>query len=139
VIATTIRQALDPACSEIRLGDLTPERDFTVVADTAQAFLAAAGPGVEPGTVYNCGTGRAVTIGRLSEEILRAVGHSKPVVSEAARLRPVNSEVRALHADYARFSNATGWRPSTTLTDGLAATVAWWKSRPLNAARGYRT
>jgi UDP-glucose 4-epimerase len=136
VIATAIRQALDPACPEVRLGDLTPERDFTYVADTVRAFLAAAG--AAPGGVYNCGTGRCVTIGGLSEAILRAVGCAKPIATEAARLRPAGSEVRALQADSTRLTQATGWRPGTSLTGGLAATVAWWRSRPLDGSGGYR-
>ena len=139
VIPTVIRQALDPRVSEIRLGDLTPERDFTFVADTVDAFLAAAGPSAEPGRTYNCGSGTAITFGALVDQIIRLADCAKPVTTEAARLRPEHSEVRALIADYRRFSDATGWRPTVTLEGGLAMTIDWWRARADDSsAGGYR-
>jgi UDP-glucose 4-epimerase len=139
VIATTIRQALDPECSKVRLGDLSSVRDFTYVADTVQAFLAAAGPGVEPGEVYNCGSDECRSIETVVNLALGIVSRPpKGIEREPARIRPLNSEVRALRANFDKFSKATGWRPQTSLEDGLAETVKWWKSRPLTGGRGYR-
>jgi len=130
VIASTIRQALDPACDAIRVGDLSPIRDFTFVDDTAAAFArAGACAGLEVATPYNAGSGRAVSIGEMVETVRRLVGANKPVVEEQARLRPAKSEVRALLADSARFEAATGWRAETGLEDGLERTIAWWRQR----------
>ncbi|GGH15608.1 NAD-dependent dehydratase [Alsobacter metallidurans] len=130
VIASTIRQILDPACEAIRLGDLSPRRDFTFVTDTAEAFLAVGlADGLQFGSAYNGGTGRAVTIGQLVETLQRVTGSNKPIQSEAARMRPAGSEVRALLADHARLTAATGWAPKLSLEDGLASTVAWWRGR----------
>lgn len=138
VLASTIRQAVDPTCSEIRVGDLTPERDFTFVRDTAAAFLAiGAAEGIAYGQAYNGGTGRAVTIGTAVEAIARLAGTNKPVVSEASRLRPVASEVRALLADHGKLTAATGWTPAHTLEQGLEATMAWWQAR-MNSGRTRR-
>ena len=135
VIASTIRQAIDPACSEIRVGDLTPERDFTFVRDTASAFLAIGiAEKVDYGQAYNGGTGRAVTIGTAVEAIARLAGSNKPVVAEAARLRPAASEVRALLADNGKLARSTGWQTRFTLEQGLEATMAWWRER-LKAGR----
>lgn len=128
VIPTAIRQALDPQCAAIRIGDPTPKRDFTFVGDTVAAFLAIGrAAGVEFGQPYNAGTGRAVTIGETVEAIRALTGANKPVESETARLRPERSEVRALLADASRLSAATGWAPRVTLDDGLARTVDWWR------------
>jgi NAD dependent epimerase/dehydratase len=130
VLASTIRQAIDPACAEIKVGDLTTERDFTFVRDTAAAFLAVgAADSLAYGDTYNGGTGRAVTIGAAVEAIVRLAGSNKPVVSEAARLRPAASEVRALLADNGKLAAATGWQPGHTLEQGLEATVLWWRER----------
>lgn len=130
VISSTIRQALDPACTEIRLGDLTPRRDFTFVKDTAEAFLAIGLAGnLAYGEAYNGGTGRAVTIGEVVSIISRLSGSDKPIKTEEARIRPANSEVRALLADHAKLTAATGWRPRTSLEDGIAETIAWWRQR----------
>lgn len=139
VIPTTIRQALDPQVAEIHLGDLTPERDFTFVSDTVNAFLMAAGPGAEPGRTYNAGTGTAVTIGEVVDQIVTLAGCNKKVTTDTARLRPEKSEVRALIADNSRFREATGWTPEVSLADGLAATIDWWRDRPLDGlSTGYR-
>ena len=130
VIASTIRQALDPACDAIRVGDLSTERDFTFVLDTVDAFLrAGSAEGLELGRAYNGGTGRAATIGATVEAIRTITGCGKPVVQSADRLRPGASEVRALLADNRRFADATGWTPRVSLEVGLAATVAWWRAR----------
>ena len=139
VIPTVIRQAVDPACADIRVGELSPERDWTYVEDTARAFLCAAGAGAEPGQVYNAGTGHTVTVGSMVEDVLSLTGCGKAVVCEQERVRPANSEVRALQADFSRFQAATGWHPTTSLRDGLAKTIDWWRGRPLaQMSRGYR-
>ncbi len=130
VIASTIRQALDPACAAIKLGDPSTERDFTFVTDTASAFLATgAADGLAFGTAYNGGTGRAVTIGDMVEIVRRLSGTNKPVEHEAARMRPDASEVKALLADHTRLTNAAGWTPGVGLEEGIGRTISWWQRR----------
>lgn len=130
VISSTIRQALDPACKAIEIGDPSPRRDFTFVEDTARAFLAMGlSDAVAPGTVYNGGTGRSVTIGETVAAIARLSGTNKPVVEKTERLRPPNSEVRALIADHGKLTAATGWRPEVSLEEGIARTIGWWRER----------
>ncbi len=130
VIPTILRQALDPAVSAISLGDLTPIRDFTYVADTAAAFLAAgAADAIAYGTPYNAGSGSAVTVGELVEMLRKITGCDKPVLQEMGRMRPTRSEVRELRADCRRFNAATGWKAEVGLRDGLIRTVDWWRQR----------
>jgi len=142
VIPAVIRQALDPACAEIGVGDLAPERDFTFVDDTAAAFMAAAAlSDAHLGRTFNAGTGRMVTIGETVELIRAAAGTDKPVTQEAPRKRPEKSEVMALMADASRLAEASGWRPETSLEDGIARTVQWWRKRiaSVRAQTGYMT
>ena len=130
VISSTIRQALDPACEAICVGDLAPTRDFLFVADTVEAFLTAGlSDTLAFGEPYNAGSGRSVNIGQLVEEIRRLADTQKPVREESARFRPPASEVRSLHADASRLMKATNWRPQIDLRDGLAKTIAWWRTR----------
>lgn len=130
VIGSTIRQALDPACTVIEIGDRTPRRDFTFVEDTAAAFLAMGlSDKVEAGQVYNGGTGRSVTIGETVDAIARLSGTNKPVVEKADRMRPPNSEVRALIARHDKLTAATGWMPETSLEAGIGRTIDWWRAR----------
>jgi len=130
VISSTIRQALDPDCDAIHVGDLTTSRDFTFVRDTVEAFaIAGAHDALAFGEPYNAGTGHAVTIGKMVDTVRKLIGSNKPVVEDAQRLRPEASEVRALLADATRLTDATGWRPATVLSDGLSETVGWWRAR----------
>lgn len=130
VIPTVLRQLLDPACTAVRIGDVSTTRDFTFVADTAAAFLAiGTAPGIKAGMAYNAGTGTAISVSDLIALAAEVTGCSKPVEQDADRMRPASSEVRALLADSSRLTEATGWHPSTTLREGLTRTVAWWRGR----------
>lgn len=130
VIPAVIRQMLDPACLAVKIGDASTVRDFTFVEDTVAAFLAIGlSPGIEFGRAYNAGSGKAVSIAELVELLVDLTGCKKPVQHEPERMRPDNSEVRALLADSRRLAAHAGWRPSTTLRDGLIRTIAWWHDR----------
>ena len=130
IIPTLIRQLLDPNCGVLKVGDTTTGRDFTFVKDTAAAFMAAGdGVNVEFGIPYNAGSGKMITVADLIEVLAEIIGTPKPVVREQERMRPGNSEVRALQADSRRFFGDTGWRPRSTLKQALARTVDWWRER----------
>jgi NAD dependent epimerase/dehydratase len=130
IIPTLIRQFLDPNCQVLKVGDTTTGRDFTFVTDTAAAFLAAGnGMNVEFGRPYNAGSGNMISVADLIEVLAEVIGTSKPVCREQERMRPGNSEVRALQADSRRLFGDTGWRPRSTLQQGLARTVDWWRDR----------
>jgi NAD dependent epimerase/dehydratase len=135
VIPTIIRQVLDPACGEIRLGDLSPQRDFNFVGDTAKAFAAIGdADGLAFGEAYNTGTGVAVSIGEVLQQILQMTGSTKPVVSEDQRKRPEKSEVRLLLADNSKLRAVSGWEPEYDLAAGLEETIAWWQRRVQSGA-----
>lgn len=130
VIPTVLRQMLDPECTMIEIGDVSTVRDFTFVDDTASAFLAiGAAPAVAYGQPYNAGSGKAVSVGELIELAAELTGCDKRTRHTPSRMRPDNSEVRALLADSSRFTADTGWRARTSLREGLTCTVAWWRDR----------
>lgn len=130
IIPTLIRQALDPNCDAIRVGDTTPVRDLTFVEDTVAAFMMAGlSPDLEFGRAYNAGSQKAVTVADLIDLVLELSGTSKPVIQEGVRMRPANSEVRALLADCSRFAAVTGWQPRIGLREGIGRTTEWWRAR----------
>ncbi|MBZ9673814.1 SDR family NAD(P)-dependent oxidoreductase [Mesorhizobium sp. B2-1-8] len=129
IVPTIIRQALDPNCPAIMVGDTSPVRDLTFVEDTAAAFLTAGLSGLEFGNAYNAGSQRAVTVSDVLDLVLELSGSKKAVHRDESRLRPQNSEVRALLADSTRLESETGWRAQTSLRDGLGRTIDWWRSR----------
>jgi UDP-glucose 4-epimerase len=135
-VIPTILSQLAAGQREIRLGDLRPTRDFTFVEDTARAFMAVADAPAEAvvGRTLNAGTGVEISIGDLVKTIAAAAGREVTVTEEAARLRPSGSEVMRLVCDSSRLTQATGWKPSVSLAEGLARTAAWF-SQPENLAR----
>lgn len=131
LIPTVIRQALDPACPAILIGDSTPIRDFTFVTDTAEAFMAiGSSPGICFGKPYNAGSGRAITVKDVIDMVIELTACRKcPVVGEVERMRPPGSEVRALLADSRAMHRDTGWKQKVALREGLELTIAWWRKR----------
>jgi nucleoside-diphosphate-sugar epimerase len=112
------------------VGDATTVRDLTFVADTTAAFMAAGlSENLEYGQPYNAGSQRATKVRDLIDLIIELTSSRKPVLQDNKRLRPPNSEVRALLADCTRFVRATGWSPKVQLQEGLERTIEWWRCR----------
>jgi len=128
VIPTIISQML--ARDEIRLGSLTPVRDFNFVGDTVAGMIAAADAETTPGDVFNIGSGLGVTIRDVVTRCLTLAGLERRVTADAARVRPDASEVFELVCDAARARNALAWRPKYTLDDGLRQTIDWIRAHP---------
>ena len=135
-VIPTILAQLAAGQSEIHLGDVRPTRDFTFVEDTVRAFLSVADAPLEAvaGRTFNAGTGVEISIGDLVAMIARAAGREVAVFEDAERLRPPGSEVMRLVCDSSRLIEATGWKPTMSLADGLARTAEWF-GRPENLAR----
>ncbi len=123
VIPTIISQALRGA--KVRLGNLSPTRDFNFVTDTADAFVRAAIADAAVGKTIQVGTGREVSMGDLLQQVERLVGKQLAVESDEARVRPPGSEVDRLVCDPAVAHSVLGWRSKVTLEDGLRQTVEW--------------
>lgn len=126
VIPTIISQLLSGA-DEIRLGALTPTRDFNFVLDTVEGFLAVARSEAAVGRVINIGSGREVSIGELAELLMGLVGHRARIVCEESRLRPGKSEVNRLLCDNRLARELAGWQPAHSLERGLEETIAWMR------------
>ncbi|WP_432012900.1 SDR family NAD(P)-dependent oxidoreductase [Streptomyces cucumeris] len=124
-VIPTILAQLHAGVREIRLGSLTPTRDFTYVTDTAAGFLALADCDRALGEVVNLGTGREIAIGDLTEALIAATGRDARVVVDPARLRPAGSEVQRLLSDNSRAREWAGWRPEVGLAEGLRRTSQW--------------
>ena len=130
VLPTIIRQAIDPECEAIYVGNLTPIRDFNYVEDIAEAFAAAGiTDRLEFGIPYNAGSGIGVTIGETASLICKICGTNKPIKNDENRHRPENSEVFELLANAENFQKTTGWMSNVNLRDGLTKTIEWWRQQ----------
>ena len=125
IIPTIITQIADGK-REIKVGDLTPTRDFNYVTDTAAGFLALArAEGIE-GREINIATGVEVSMRETLETIARLMGADVNYVTDPQRLRPSGSEVFRLCGDNTLITTLTPWRPRFNLEQGLKETIDWF-------------
>lgn len=123
---------------QIKVGDLTPTRDFNYVADTARGFLALAeAPDEVLGRDINIATGTEVSMKTTLETIAALMNADVEYVTDPQRLRPSKSEVFRLCGDNTLITTLTDWRPKWDLERGLRATIDWF-SKPENLAK-YKT
>ncbi len=133
IIPTIITQ-IAAGKERIKLGDLTPTRDFNFVEDTAAGFIALAEtPGLE-GMEINIATGTEISMGDTLALISQLMGKKVEDVTDPERLRPEKSEVNRLCGDNTLITSLTDWRPRHSLEDGLAKTIEWF-CRPENLAK----
>lgn len=113
---------------EIKVGDLSPTRDFNYVEDTARGFLAIARADIDKvaGQEINIATGREVTMEHTLHTIARLMGADVDWVVDPQRLRPSKSEVRRLLGSADKLRALTGWEPQFTLEQGLQKTIKWF-------------
>lgn len=126
IIPTIISQALKNRNTHepIKVGSLTPMRDFTFVKDTVAGFIRVAECDNSVGEVINVGSGQTQTIGETLNLILKIIGQpDMPVVTEEQRVRPEKSEVGLLLAHNQKAKDLLGWEPRYTFQEGLALTV----------------
>jgi len=124
VIPTIASQLLSGAES-LKLGALTPTRDFNYVLDTANGIMALAlCPGAE-GKTINIGTGQEWSIEQTARMLMEITGRNIPIVCEEARIRPAGSEVNRLVADNTLIKSLTDWTPQAGFREGLECTVKW--------------
>ncbi|MEU6004156.1 SDR family NAD(P)-dependent oxidoreductase [Streptomyces sp. NPDC047197] len=124
-VIPTILAQLHSGAREIKLGSLTPTRDFTYVTDTARGFMALAACEAAVGHAVNLGVGQEISIGALAEALIEASGRAAEVVVDPSRLRPSGSEVQRLLSDNSRAREWAGWTPSVSLNEGLKWTSEW--------------
>ncbi len=133
VIPTIITQLLTGQ-TELRLGDLTPVRDFNYVKDIASAFVALAQADSVLGKEINIATGREYSIGDVAQILISQLNPNVHITTDERRIRPETSEVFRLVGDNTLITTLTKWRPDYELRAGLLDTIAWFR-QPENLAR----
>ncbi len=140
VIPTIITQIANGR-RQIKLGAISPTRDFSYVQDTVAGFIAALNSDLGVGEVVNFGSNFEITIGDTARLIAEAMNAEIEVITDEARLRPENSEVERLWADNAKAKRLFGWQPCYGGRDGfkrgLAETAEWFAKH--ENLRDYKT
>lgn len=127
-IIPTIISQIAAGKEVIKVGDLSPTRDFNYVTDTARGFLAIAQAPLQNviGQEINIATNSEITMADTLRTIAELMDWHGRYEVDPERLRPSRSEVRRLWGDNAKIRNLTDWRPQVDIREGLSRTIAWF-------------
>jgi NAD dependent epimerase/dehydratase len=125
IIPTIISQAMGD--QKIRLGNISPRRDFLFVKDTVRGFIQLGKCEEAVGKVVNIGTGTDISVEALVTKILNLAGKRGEIEVEDQRIRPEKSEVMQLLSDTRLAQKLFQWAPRYTLEEGLRETMEWYQ------------
>ncbi len=125
IIPTIISQAMGD--QKIRLGNISPRRDFLFVKDTVRGFIQLGKCEEAVGKVVNIGTGTDISVEALVTKILNLAGKRGEIEMEDQRIRPEKSEVMQLLSDTRLAQKLFQWAPRYTLEEGLRETMEWYQ------------
>ena len=126
VIPTIITQLL-AGKEEIKLGSLSPTRDFNFVKDTANGFISIYESDSTIGEEINIATGEEISIGKLADELIRQINPKARIICDEERLRPKNSEVNRLLGSNEKIKKLTSWEQNWSFSEGLSETIRWMR------------
>lgn len=128
IIPTIITQIAN-GVRQIKVGDLSPTRDFNFVKDTCRGFLALSkAEGIE-GEEINISTNSEISMADTLKLIAEIMGADVEWVQDAQRLRPGKSEVFRLWGDNSKITSLTDWRPQYDIRKGLEETIKWFSDK----------
>ena len=125
IIPTIITQIANGK-KEIKLGDLTPTRDFNFVKDTCKGFIELSKCDAAIGQEVNICSNNEISMRDTLNLIARLMDSDVKFIEDQARIRPKNSEVFRLWGDNTKIKSLTGYEPSYSLEEGLKETIAWF-------------
>jgi NAD dependent epimerase/dehydratase len=126
VIPTVINQILG-GNKKIKLGNLSPTRDFNYVTDTCGGFIKIAESDTVTGEVVNIGSNYEISIGDTIDIIKKILDVDVQIITEEQRIRPQSSEVERLWSDNSKLYKLTQFKPQVGIEEGLRLTIEWFK------------
>ena len=125
VIPTIITQIAN-GMKEIKLGDVSPTRDFSYVEDTCRGFLAIAENNQTIGETINIGSNFEISVEDTLNLIKELMNSDVKFVMDEQRIRPEKSEVFRLWCDNTKIEKLTGFKPQVGIREGLKRTIEWF-------------
>ncbi len=115
-------------CKKIKLGDVSPTRDFNYVKDICQGFIKIAESDSVIGEIVNIGSNYEISIDDVLILIKKIMKSNVKFVTEKQRIRPEKSEVRRLWCDNSKIKMLTGFKPEYEIARGFKETIEWFKN-----------
>jgi NAD dependent epimerase/dehydratase len=125
VIPTIITQIANGE-KQIKLGDVSPTRDFNYVEDTCRGFLALAKCEHSLGETINIGSNFEISVGDTLNLIKDIMVSDVEFIVDEQRLRPDKSEVNRLWCDNSKMKHFTQFEPIHDIRTGLTKTIDWF-------------
>lgn len=126
IIPTIITQLLCGS-STIKLGALTPTRDFNYVKDTVNGFINIAESEKAVGEEINIASGCEISMKTLAEELIHEINSEAKIELDKTRIRPKKSEVTRLLGSNEKLKKLTSWKQQFTFKEGIKETIEWFK------------
>ena len=123
IIPNIAYQLLNKKIKKVKIGNLTPKRDYTYVLDLCEAFFKVHNS-KKFGEIFNTGTGQNLSIKELYYKICSILEIKKPLDVQNKRKRKITSEVTSLRCNNKKISKL-GWKPKTKFNSGLKKTIKW--------------
>ncbi len=133
IIPTIITQIANGA-RKIKIGDLTPTRDFNYVRDTCRGFIELSNCDAAIGQEVNIASNYEISMKDTLEMIASILEADVTFYEDSQRIRPKNSEVFRLWGDNKKIKTLTGFAPEFDLKRGLFETVRWF-TNPTNLSK----
>jgi len=124
VIPTIITQ-IGSGIKTIKLGDVSPTRDFSYVSDTCRGLVMLANCKEALGETVNIGSNFEISIHETLELIKDLMDSDVEYIIDKDRLRPKQSEVNRLWCDNSKIESLTGFKPKIEMREGLKRTIDW--------------
>ena len=125
IIPTIITQIANGK-KEIKLGNLTPTRDFNFVKDTCRGFVKLMNCDAAIGEEVNISSNYEISIRDMLELVAKIMNSDVKFIEDSQRLRPKNSEVFRLWGDNTKIKRMTGFTPQYSIKQGLTETIEWF-------------
>jgi len=133
IIPTIITQ-INFGAKQIKLGDLSPTRDFNFVKDTSAGLIALAENDITIGEEINICSNSEISMKETLNLIKKIMQSDVEFITEEQRLRPTNSEVFRLWGDNTKIKELTGFQQKYNIEQGLKETCNWF-SNPNNMTK----
>lgn len=127
IIPTIISQLLNNQI-EIKLGDLSPTRDFVYVKDTVEAFIKIADTDKTIGHEVNIASETEISIKDLTNILILNINPNAKIIEDKLRLRPKKSEVFRLYGSNKKLTTYTNWKQNYLFEDAIKETIKWFSN-----------
>jgi len=111
--------------NKIKIGNLSPKRDFLYITDLVSAFELLINKNLKGCSKYNVGSGKSISINDLCRKIIKI--SKKKILFESDKKLFRKSEIPDLFCDITKIKKLD-WKPKITIDEGLTHTIDWFKN-----------